>query len=84
MTEKTSFSVEESALSERKFLHDIANHIVIAQGMLTFIQKAAESKKPLEEKDVERIERALEAMTKMSVLLKERRVVLHSQNDKTI
>jgi hypothetical protein len=84
MTEKTSFSVEDIALSERKFLHDIANHIVIAQGMLTFIQKAAESKTPLEEKDVERIDKALAAITKMSALLKERRVVLNSQNDKTI
>lgn len=83
MTDKSHVTVEEMALNERKFLHDIANHIVVAHGMLSFVQKAAQESRTLEEKDVERIEKALSAIAKMSALLKERRAVLHSMSDKT-
>ena len=68
----------------RKFLHDIANHIVVAQGMLTFVQKAASEARVMEEKDIERIDKAMNAINKMTALLKERRAVLHSMSDKTI
>lgn len=84
MTDKPSTSVEELAMGERKFLHDLANHIVVAHGMLTFVQKSAQSSSQLEEKDLERIEKALAAVTKMSALLKERRLQLHSVSEKII
>jgi len=75
MTTKT---IEELALGERKFLHDIANHIVVAHGMSSFVHKALKENRPLEEKDIDRLERAIEAINKMTALLKERRALLHS------
>ncbi len=70
-------TIQELAMSERKFLHDIANHIVVAHGMSTFVLRAMKEKRPLEEKDLDRLERAVEAINKMTALLKERRTVLH-------
>ena len=71
-------TIEELAMSERKFLHDLANHIVVAHGMSSFVHRAIKENKPLEEKDVNRLERAIEAINKMTALLKERRTILHS------
>ena len=71
-------TVEELALGERKFLHDIANHIVVAQGMSSFVMKAAKENRPLEEKDIERLQKTIDAIKKMTDLLKERRELLHS------
>jgi len=84
MTDKSLASVEEMALNERKFLHDLANHIVVAHGMLSFVQKAAQAGEKLEEKDVERLDKAMNAVSKMTALLKERRAVLHSVSEKVI
>lgn len=84
MKNEQPVSIEELALHERKFLHDIANHIVVAHGMLTLLQKSAETGKMVDEKDVERIEKALSAVSRMTALLKERRTALHSLNDKTV
>lgn len=84
MSNNSGLTVEELALGERKFLHDLANHIVVAHGMLTLLQRSAEEGKTLDEKDAERVEKAMAAVTRMSTLLKERRVTLHSLNDKTI
>lgn len=74
----TTLTVEELALGERKFLHDIANHIVVAHGMSSFVLRAIKEKRPLEEKDIDRLERAIDAINKMTAALKERRVLLHS------
>jgi methionine synthase II (cobalamin-independent) len=71
-------TVEELAMAERKFLHDLANHIVVAHGMSTFVHRAIKENKPLEEKDINRLERAIEAINKMTALLKDRRTILHS------
>jgi hypothetical protein len=71
-------TVEELALGERKFLHDIANHIVVAHGMSNFVLKTLKNNKPVEPKDVERLEKSIDAIMKMTELLKERRTILHS------
>jgi len=84
MTDKSLVSVEEMALGERKFLHDLANHIVVAHGMLSFVQKAAQAGEKLDEKDVERLDKVMNAVTKMTALLKERRAALHSVSEKVI
>ena len=70
-------TIEELASGERKFLHDIANHIVVAHGMSSFVHKALKENRPIEAKDIERMERAIEAINKMTALLKERRTLLH-------
>lgn len=71
-------TVEELAHGERKFLHDIANHIVVAHGMSSFVLKALKEGRPIEAKDIDRLERAIEAINKMTAQLKERRILLHS------
>jgi hypothetical protein len=74
-------TVEELALGERKFLHDIANHIVVAHGMSSFVLKTLKDNKPIEPKDIDRLERSIEAVNKITALLKERRTLLHSISD---
>lgn len=73
----TDPTIEELAMGERKFLHDIANSLVVAHGMSSFVLRAMKENKPIEEKDIDRLERAVEAINKMSALLKERRALLH-------
>jgi isopentenyl phosphate kinase len=74
----TTPTVEELANGERKFLHDIANHIVVAHGMSSFVHRALKENKPIEPKDIDRLERAIEAINKMTALLKDRRTFLHT------
>ena len=69
----TAITIEELALGERKFLHDIANHIVVAHGMSSFVHKALKEKMTVEVKDIERLEKAIEAINKMTAHLVERR-----------
>jgi hypothetical protein len=71
-------TVEELALSERKFLHDIANHILVAHGMSTLALKALSGNASNDAKDLNRLERSIEAINKMTALLVERRNFLHS------
>ena len=70
-------TVEELALGERKFLHDIANHIVVAHGMSNFFLRTLKNNMPVEAKDVDRLEKSIDAIAKMTELLKERRTLLH-------
>jgi len=72
-------SIEELKLGERKFLHDIANHLVVAQGMSSFVLKKLKSNGPIEEKDIERMEKTIEAVNKITTLLKDRRALLHGK-----
>lgn len=64
---------------ERKFLHDISNHIVVAHGMATFVLRAIKENPSVGEKEVERLEKSLDAINKMTDLLRERRAVLHAK-----
>lgn len=69
--------VEELVLSERKFLHDIANHILIGHGMMNLLQKGLVNNETIDKNDIERIEKAIEAINKMTTALKDRRAYLH-------
>ena len=70
-------SVEELVLSERKFLHDIANDILVAHGMITLAQKVLADNKIIDQKEIEKLEKAIMAINKMTSSLKERRSYLH-------
>lgn len=72
--------IKELALEERKFLHDISNHIVVAHGMSTFVLRTLKEGLPGTAKEVDRLEKALDAITQMSDLLKQRRELLHSRS----
>jgi Ribonuclease G/E len=73
-----SLTPEELALGERKFLHEIANHLVVAQGMSSFVMKAAMENGKLEEKDIERLQKTIDSIKKITSELKARREVLHT------
>lgn len=70
-------NIKEIIAEERKFLHDISNHIVVAHGMANFVLKSIKVNANVEAKEVERLEKSIEAINKMTELLQNRRAVLH-------
>jgi cob(I)alamin adenosyltransferase len=68
----------ELVTEERKFLHDLSNHIVVAGGMLSFAHKVLKDNPMVEAKEIERLNKSMNAISKMTELLKARREVLHS------
>lgn len=69
------------AADERKFLHDVSNHIVVAHGMATFVLKVIKENPNVGEKEIERLEKSINAINKMTDLLQERRSILHALKD---
>ncbi|MEA9354641.1 hypothetical protein SHI21_00395 [Bacteriovorax sp. PP10] len=69
--------LKDVTAEERKFLHDISNHIVVAHGMATFALRAIKDNPNVGEKEVERLEKSIDAINRMTDLLRERRSVLH-------
>jgi len=65
-------------MEERKFLHDLSNHIVVAHGMATFALRGIKGKPEtnVDAKEIERLEKSIDAINKMTELLRERRSVL--------
>jgi hypothetical protein len=61
---------------ERKFLHDLSNHIVVAHGMATFALRVIKDNPSVNTKEVERLEKSIDAINKMTELLRDRRTVL--------
>ncbi|MEI8347115.1 MAG: hypothetical protein WCG27_06595 [Pseudomonadota bacterium] len=59
--------------NERSFLHDISNQIVIANGMTGLVIEKLDAKQSLEEKDAERLRKAMRALDKMIVMINDRR-----------
>lgn len=74
-------TVEEMALAERKFLHDVSNQLVIAQGMGSFLRKALDQNPSVGDKEKERIQKLEKAVKELVTLVKDRRALLHSLND---
>ena len=74
-------TILEVLAEERKFLHDISNHIVVAHGMATFVLRSIKSNPNVDAKEVERLEKSIEAINKMTDLLKDRRSVLINKAD---
>lgn len=74
---QVDISVHDLAMGERKFLHDISNKIVVIQGMTKTVQRKISSGDEVGNKEVERLEKALNAVESMVELLKERRALLH-------
>ncbi len=68
----------EHVKEERRFLHDMSNQMLVAQGMANFVLKKIKEKALEGVPDVQRLEKSLKAMDKMVDLIKARRVILHS------
>ena len=72
-------TVEDLALGERKFLHDVSNQLVVAQGMGSIVlKKLTKTEEELDPKVIERLEKTISAVDKMIKMVKERRNTLHS------
>lgn len=74
-------TIEEMALAERKFLHDVSNQLVIAQGMGSFLRKALEKNDGVGEKEIERIHKLEKSVKELVTLVKDRRALLHSLSE---
>lgn len=77
MSDETS---KETTAEERKFLHDIANNIVVAHGMTTFVLRTLRDNPNVDAREIERLEKALTAINKMTESIQERRAVLHANS----
>ncbi|MBT3583865.1 MAG: hypothetical protein HN509_03080, partial [Halobacteriovoraceae bacterium] len=71
----------EIVMAERKFLHDLSNQLVVAQGMGNFVNKFLQDNNSMDEKVVERMGKAQKAVDCIITLVKERRAVLHELSD---
>lgn len=73
---------QDLVMGERKFLHDISNQLVVAQGMGSFVMRSLQKKDQEEfRKEVERMQKSMGAVTKMIDMLRDRRELLHSVSD---
>lgn len=81
--EKPEMTVEEMAMAERKFLHDVSNQLVIAQGMSSFLKKALEKNKSITEKEKERMGKIEKSVKELVNLVKDRRALLHSLSEES-
>lgn len=70
--------LKEVIMNERKFLHDVSNHIVVAHGMATFVLRTLKDNPNVDAREIDRLEKSITAINKMTELLKERRAALHS------
>ncbi len=73
-------AVSEMALEERKFLHDISNHMSIAQGMVNIVLKRMKEADSMDPSLIEKQEKALKALLEQAQLMKKRRALLHARS----
>ena len=48
----TKLTLNEVIAEERKFLHDVSNHIVVAHGMATFFLKSLKENPNVEQNEI--------------------------------
>ncbi len=70
--------IKDQLMSERNFLHELSNQLVVAQGMGSFVSRALESGEPVTEKEIERMQKTIGALERMIHMVRERREVLHN------
>ena len=62
----------EAFQEEKKFLHDVANQLLVAQGMGSFIDNVIKENFDGESKEVQRSEKVVKAIDKIIELVKAR------------
>lgn len=77
-SDRSSMTVEEMALEERKFLHELSNFLVVAHGMSSFVQQSLAENPNSNMGDIEKINKVVDSLGKINRLVKSRRAVLHS------
>jgi len=76
-----SITPDELINGERKFLHDLSNHLVVAQGMGNFVLSSLNKTMPEDAKELQRMGKAMNAVDKIIDLLRERRDFIKSYQD---
>lgn len=71
-------NVKEQIMEERKFLHELSNQLVVAQGMGSFVSRALIVGDVITEKEVERMQKTIGALERMIHMVRDRRETLHS------
>ncbi len=74
-------SIKELVLDERKFLHDLSNKLLIAQGMSTFVTRKFSKSEEADEKDIQRCDKLMKSIKDMTTLLVNRREILHKHSE---
>lgn len=65
------------ALGERKFLHDLSNKLLIVQGMSTTLTRRLVVGDPLTQKELDKLQKVVNASEAMIEMLQSRRSLLH-------
>ncbi len=76
--QRAVMTVEEMALEERKFLHELSNLLVVAHGMSSFVQQSLSDNPDAKSGDLEKMDKVIDSISKINRLVKNRRTVLHS------
>ncbi len=75
-------SLQELAIGERKFLHDLSNKLLVAQGMSKTVLKKLETSMTVTDNEINRLKKAVKASEDMIDLLHARRFTLHEVTKK--
>lgn len=70
--------LKDQLMDERKFLHELSNQLVVAQGMGSFVSRGLVVGEPVTEKEVERMQKTIGALERMIHMVRDRREVLHN------
>lgn len=73
--------LQEYILTERKFLHELSNQIVIAQGMASMAKANLDKNPAIAEQDMSRLEKTLTALNKVITILQERKSFVVEQSE---
>ncbi len=70
--------LKDQLMDERKFLHELSNQLVVAQGMGSFVSRALVLGEPVTEKEIERMQKTIGALEKMIHMVRDRREELYN------
>lgn len=71
-------NIKEQIMDERKFLHELSNQLVVAQGMGSFVSRALVVGDVISEKEIERMQKTIGALERMIHMVRDRRETLHN------
>lgn len=74
-----SEEMNEYIVEERKFLHELSNNLSIGYGMTSIVLKKISPGEEISAKEYERLEKGVDAITRMIREIEERRIYIKSQ-----
>lgn len=80
MSNEKEPDIQEIIMGERKFLHDLSNQLVVAQGMGNFVKRSIDKMEHPDQKLVDRADKFVSSVNKMIDMVRERRDFLHEHS----